>query len=56
MKKKYDAPKAEVLKFDYTDTVIASGGQGHKYRLYTDGYFACHEKATDIWVDEPPTP
>lgn len=56
MKKNYIAPSAEKLEFDYTETVAASSGQGHKYRLYTDGYFACREKATDIWVDEPPTP
>ena len=28
MKKKYEAPKAEKLEFDYSDTVVASGGQG----------------------------
>lgn len=53
--KKYETPKAEKLDFSYTDTVVASGS-GHKYRLYTDGYFSCHETETDIWVDEPPTP
>ena len=57
MKKEYRKPMAERLVFDYTDNVVASGSEhGHKYRLYTDGYFACRETETDIWVDEPPTP
>jgi len=51
MKKEYVTPAATKLEFDFTSNVIASGGQGHKYRLYTDGYFACREKATDIWID-----
>lgn len=52
MKKSYKTPLAEQLDFDYTETVVASGSStGHKYRLYTDGYFACREKETDIWVD-----
>ena len=56
MKKEYTVPSAEKLEFNYRDTVQASGEHGHKYRLYTDGYFACHETATDIWVDEPINP
>ena len=53
--RKYITPIAEKLTFDYKETVVASSS-GHKYRLYTDGYFGCHETETDIWVDEPPTP
>ena len=54
MKKAYAAPVAEKLDFNYQDTVVASSG--HKYRLYTDGYFACRETETDIWVDDPTNP
>ena len=57
MKKGYITPKAEKLDFNYTDAVVASGSQqGHKYRLYTDGYYACREAPTDIWVDDPTNP
>lgn len=56
MKKEYTAPNAEKLEFNYEETVTASSTPGHKYRLYTDGYFACRETATDIWVDEPTNP
>jgi hypothetical protein len=57
MKKMYIRPMAEKLTFDYMENVVASGAEhGHRYRLYTDGYYACHETATDIWVDELPTP
>ena len=54
MKEAYIAPVAEKLVFDYTDTVVASSG--HKYRLYTDGYYGCRETETDIWVDDPNNP
>ena len=54
--KEYTTPKAEKLEFDYKDVVTASGSQGHKYRLYTDGYFGCRETPTDIWVDDPTNP
>ena len=53
--KNYETPKAEKLEFDYTETVTASNS-GHKYRLYTDGYFGCREVATDTWVDDPTRP
>ena len=57
MKKMYIRPMAEKLTFDYMENVVASGADhGHKYRLYTDGYYACHETATDIWVDDPTNP
>ena len=57
MEGKYIKPMAEKIEFNYTEQVAAaSNSQGHKYRLYTDGYYACHETATDIWVDEPPAP
>jgi hypothetical protein len=54
--REYKTPIAEKLTFDYTETVVASGSSGHKYRLYTDGYFGCRETETDIWVDDLPTP
>ena len=56
MKKTYTKPAAEKMDFDFSSNVFASGEQGHKYRLYTDSYYGCREKATEIWVDEPVTP
>ena len=50
--REYITPVAEKLTFDYTEMVVASDC-GHKYRLYTDGYFGCRETETNIWVDEP---
>ena len=35
MKRKYEAPEAEKLEFDYTDTVVASGG-GTNQPVLTD--------------------
>ena len=55
MKKAYVSPEAEKMEFDYSDNVVASG-HGHKYRLYTDGYFGCRETETDTWVDDPTQP
>ena len=47
--KEYKTPVAEKVVFDYSDNVVASSG--HKYRLYTDGYFGCRETPTDVWVN-----
>ena len=52
MKRKYETPRAEKLEFEYADSVTASGtDSGHKYRLYTDGYYACRETETNTWVN-----
>ena len=54
MKKMYEAPKAEKLEFDYTETVTASGGQkcsGGIYRMFIEKYENCREKSTDVWVN-----
>lgn len=41
MKKKYEAPKAEKLEFDYSDTVVASGAV-HNYNDDPNGaYYKC---------------
>ena len=50
MKKNYMQPQAEKCEFDYTNTVTASS-QGHKYRLYTDGYYGCRTTETNKWVN-----
>ena len=50
MKKKYITPMVEKMEIDIKDNITASSG--HKYRLYTDKYYACRETETDIWVDE----
>ena len=54
MKKEYTKPEVEKMVFNFEDNVVASNG--HKYRLYTDMYYACHETETDIWVDDPTNP
>ena len=42
MKKKYETPKAERLELDYTDTVVASSGQGATYNNDPNGqYYKC---------------
>ena len=46
MKKTYEAPKAEKLEFDYTDTILASCGT---MRKYVDGYSGCHATETNEW-------
>ena len=33
MKKKYEAPTAEAVKFEYKDQVVAASGCGIEYRL-----------------------
>ena len=49
MKKEYEAPKAEKLEFDYSETVVASGCGG-SYRKHVDKYEGCRETPTDEWV------
>ena len=51
MKKAYEAPKAEKLEFDYSETVTASSG--HKYLKYVDNYSGCNENPSNppVWVD-----
>ena len=53
MKKKYEAPKAEKLEFDYKETVTASNGScsGGIYRMFVENYTNCHEKETEVWVN-----
>lgn len=52
MKKAYEAPKAEKMEFDYTESVTASGScSGGIFRKFTHGYENCHEQETDIWVN-----
>ena len=43
MKRKYESPKAEKLEFNYSDTVVASGGNGGKnYNDDPNGqYYKC---------------
>ena len=48
MKKEYETPRVEKMEFDYSETVVAS--QGHAYRLYTNGFFGCHETPTDDYI------
>ena len=46
MKKEYETPKAEMLDFDYTDTVVASGNSG-----LTDAsteWWTCETRVVDV--------
>lgn len=46
MKKEYETPKAELIDFDYTDTVVTSGGSG-----LTEGstaWWTCEERIVDV--------
>lgn len=50
MKKRYDAPTAEKLEFDYTDTVVASGTSPNPpHLMYVDAYIGCREIPTNQW-------
>ncbi|MBR6165922.1 MAG: hypothetical protein IKQ45_08365 [Clostridia bacterium] len=49
MKKEYEAPKAEIVQFNYTETVLAS--KGNAYQLYVDKYYACNDSATNKWYN-----
>ena len=50
MKKKYVAPRAEIMTFNYSDNVTASGTQqGFTLREHIHGYTGCRETPTDNW-------
>ncbi len=51
MKKTYEAPKAEKLEFDYTDTVLTSGAGGSGGPHLTDAsteWWTCETRIEDI--------
>ena len=56
MKKNYESPKAEKMEFNYSETVVASGGCGNKHMvgdkfpedpcsstIYPDTYYVSNE-------------
>ncbi|MBR6185635.1 MAG: hypothetical protein IKQ41_05175 [Clostridia bacterium] len=47
MKKTYETPNAEIMEFDYTDTITASSGRA--YQRYIDGHYACNDTPTGEW-------
>ena len=49
MKRTYVTPRAEKMEFNYSDNVVASGGQGFTLREYIHGYKGCNETETDNW-------
>ena len=49
MRKEYEAPKAEKMMFDYTETVTASNGLS--YQRYVDQSTGCNETPTGEWYD-----
>lgn len=51
MKKTYEAPKAEILAFRYSDVIVTSSacGAGGAYQNYTNRYKGCREEPTNIW-------
>lgn len=49
MKKEYKAPIAEKLTFDYSDNVVASGGNaGQLTDQATTAWWTCQTRMTDI--------
>ena len=50
MKKKYIAPTAVKLEFNYADNVVASSKCGGVYREFTDNCYGCHTTPTENWV------
>ena len=47
MKKVYETPKAEMLDFDYTDTVVASAGSGLTDQATTN-WWKCETRIVDV--------
>jgi hypothetical protein len=48
MKREYKTPIAEKLTFDYSDNVVASGGQGALTDQATTAWWKCEIRYTDI--------
>lgn len=43
MKKRYEAPAIEVVKFEYKDQVVANSGGSDSCYSTNEGYGTCHE-------------
>ena len=48
MKKKYVTPKVEMLDFDYTDTVVASGTGPATTDQSTTEWYTCNWRYVDV--------
>ena len=48
MKREYKKPLAEKLEFNYSDNVVASGGQGALTDQATTAWWKCQTRYTDI--------
>ena len=49
MKKEYDAPKAEKLEFNYSETVVASGTACDWFITHTQVLEGCTDVAVKSW-------
>ena len=47
MKKEYVTPKAEMMDFDYTETVVASGGSNLTDQASTE-WWKCETRIVDV--------
>ena len=47
MKQAYETPKAEMMEFDYSETITAS--MGNSYQEYVNTYTGCKETPTGEW-------
>lgn len=49
MKKEYDAPKAEKMEFNYSETVVASATACDWFKTITQQEQGCSEVTTNEW-------
>ena len=48
MKKVYETPKAEMLDFDYTDSVVAASGSSNLTDQATTEWWQCETRIADV--------
>ena len=52
MKKEYESPKAEKMEFNYSETVVASGGCRWYITESDWNYVGCTEVTIKTWVGD----
>ena len=51
MKKEYDAPKAEKMEFNYSETVVASATACDFFKTTTQAVEPCSDKLVTKWTE-----
>ena len=51
MKKRYEAPNVEIVKFEYSDQVVATSGCQARYINFKDSTGACSDPSTWKYYD-----